>query len=97
MNSRPSIFEKVMKGVRAGTVPGVIIGILSFLGNYFLAIKYRDEISGALGKPYTPSMQGLIMFSVASAIMLTICGILYTLSYNKLPVLCPSGKHFLLG
>lgn len=86
------------KGTKAGAVPGIIIGVLSLPGNYYLlAIKYREEISSALGIPYFPSLQGLAMLSAATAGILTVCGILYSLSYSRLPGNLPFWKAFLFG
>lgn len=63
-----------------------------------LGVKYADEIALALGKPsYAPSTEGLTLNSINTAIVLTICGILYGLSYEKLPGNKPFSKGLTLG
>jgi len=90
--------ENVIEGAKAGASAGIVIGALSFLGNYYLlAILYRHEISLALGRPYTPSMIGLMGNSILTAIVLTICGILYALLYDRLRVKKPFWKAFVFG
>lgn len=90
--------NKIIRGAKIGFIPGIIVGILSFLENYYLlAIKYRHEISSSLGKPYSPSMHGLIILSIETTVMLTICGILYALLYEKLPSKIPFWKAFPFG
>jgi hypothetical protein len=90
--------NKITRGAKTGFIPGVMVGILSFPLNYYLlAIKYRDEISNYLGKPYAPSMHGLIIISIGTTVILTICGILYVQFYEKLPSKTPFWKAFLFG
>ncbi len=91
-------WEKLIKGAKAGGYPGLLLGILSFPLNYYLlAIKYRQEISDALGKPYYPSTIGLMMNSIFSALILAFCGALYALFYKKLPFRKSFWKAFVFG
>ena len=89
---------RIVRGMKAGGYPGLLVGVLSLPINYYLlAIKYRQEISDALGKPYYPSVEGLVMISLFTALVFTLCGILYTLSYRKLPFKKPFWKAFIFG
>jgi len=99
MNKKPSVLKKIIKGTKAGAIAGIIIGILSFPLNYYLlGIKYAHEIALALGRSdYTPSIEGLTVISVNTVIVLTICGILYGLFFEKLPGNKPFHKEFTLG
>ena|GEM_PF-5698787 len=84
---------RIVRGMKAGGYPGLLVGVLSLPINYYLlAIKYRQEISDALGKPYYPSVEGLVMISLFTALVFTLCGILYTFSYRKLPFKKPFWK-----
>jgi len=98
MEDKKSILEKLTMGAKAGATPGLVIGVLSFPVNYYLlAVRHRNEVSNALGKSYTPSLQGLVAISVTTAIILTICGVLYGLFYMKLPWKTPFRKAFSIG
>jgi len=97
MEDKKSILKKLTMGARAGATPGLVMGVLSFPVNYYLlAVRHRNEISNALGKSYTPSLQGLAI-SVTTAIILTICGVLYGLFYMKLPLKTPFRKALSIG
>ena len=90
--------QKLIKGIKAGGYPGLLVGILSFPINYYLLeIKYRQEISDALGRPYHPNMEGLIMISIFTALILAFCGVLYVFFYKKLPFRKPFWKAFIFG
>jgi len=57
MQMQNNTLQRAIKGANARSLSGIIIGILSIPLNYYLlAIKYRDEISSALGKTYAPSI-----------------------------------------
>ena len=90
--------KKLLKGLKAGGVPGIFIAFLSFLVNYYLLeIKYRQELSEALGRPYHPSFYGLTLNSLATFTILSICGVLYVVLYRKLPIKRPFWKAFIFG
>ena len=83
--------NRVIKGAKAGVIPGTLVGILSYSINYYLlAVKHNQELSIALGETYFPSTQGLITNSLLTVVMLTFCGVLYALLFERLP----SEKHF---
>ena len=45
MNAGASILQKVVKGTRAGAIPGAVIGAVSFPLNYYLlAVRHVDEL-----------------------------------------------------
>ena len=87
MKNKISIPKKMVKGATSGAIPGVVVGLLTFPGNYYLlGISHAHEIALALGRSsYAPSIEGLIVNSINTAIVLTICGTLYGLFYEKLP------------
>lgn len=98
MDSKKFIVKRLREGAKAGVISGSILGVLSFPLNYYLlAVKYRQKISDALGKPYTPSIEGLVTISTTTTVILTICGILYVLLYAKLPGTTPFWKAFPFG
>jgi len=98
MKNRTSVLKKLTRGVKVGSISGIIMGILSFPLNYYLlAVKYRNEISEVLGIAYSPRVQGLTMIAIATAIILATCGILYVLFYRKLLGSTPFQKAFPFG
>ncbi|MDK2464786.1 MAG: hypothetical protein QI223_08455 [Candidatus Korarchaeota archaeon] len=88
----------LVKGVRAGGFSGLILGALSVPINYYLlAVKYRGEISEALGRPYYPSLEGLFLIGTLTALIFALCGALYAVSYERLPPRSPFWKAFIFG
>lgn len=80
------------------SMPGILTGVISFPANYYLlTIKYRKEISSALGRPYCPTLVELLMLSIITTIFLIFCGILYILLYHKLPGEKAFTKAFTIG
>lgn len=97
--NKTSMSIKVVKGVISGAIPGTIVGLLTIPGNYYLlGIRYSHEIALALGRSsYTPSTEGLIANFINTAIVLTMCGVLYGLFYEKLPGSKPFYKALTFG
>ncbi len=94
MSTRYSLLSMV----KIGAIPSVLLGAVSFPINYYLlGIKYREEISLALGKPYYPSLTGLLIISIATTIVLAFCSILYILLYHKLLGGKAFTKAFIIG
>jgi len=71
--------------VKIAVVPGALVGIISLPINYYLLLRYREEISLALGRPYYPSLGGLLIITATTIVFLVFCGALYALFYHKLP------------
>jgi len=84
--------------VKISIIPGTLVGIVSLPVNYYLlGIKYREEISLALRRPYYPSLGGLLITTTMTITFLAFCGVIYALLYNKLPGRKPFTKAFVIG
>ena len=84
--------------IKVSVVPGALLGIISIPINYYLlGVKYREEISLAIGRSYYPSLRGLLVIATISAAFLIFCGILYVLLYHKLPGRKAFTKAFIIG
>ena len=89
---------KLFKGIKIGVSSGLIIAVISLPVNYYLlAIKYREELSTALGRSYYPSLEGFLLLFVLTVLVFTACGVLYVLFFDKFPFKSPFWNAFILG
>ena len=89
---------KFVQGIKVGVYSGVVISVISLPINYYLlAIKYRDELSFALKRPYHPGCKGFLLLFILTTLVFAACGVLYVVFYDKLPFENPFWKAFVFG